>query len=104
MTHETLERAEPIRAYRAWFHQPPAQSAQLESFGGQMIWIPRRWMRAECSRFGPSFGPNLLDAIETTHAAPESNCRCGIYSAKDLAALAALGLVVGSARERAIMI
>ena len=94
VTDEALERAEPIRAYRAWRHRPPAQSARLESFGGQTTWTPKRWMRAECK---------VMRAMGT-HAAPASGCSCGIYATKDLALVAGLRLLAVVGNETSVMI
>jgi hypothetical protein len=67
---------EPFLGWRVWLLQGEGTGLRVRSVVYDTHWPMRTALHALClQRFGQFSGP---------HAAPEANCRCGIYAASEL--------------------
>ncbi len=72
---------EPITAYRVWRGD---LFLRLHSLNNETQWEPGRWASADCPR--------------SRHSAPDEDCTCGLYAAKDidLALILAAGVLTST--------
>lgn len=75
----------PIVGYRVW----QWDAAGLNSLNGEP-WAPGKPLAAGC-RYASSGLAGCAEAMHDAHDAPQANCTCGVYAAKNLAHLRTFG-------------
>jgi hypothetical protein len=87
--------AEPIVGWRGWFVVASGERFRLCSPLYRTVWLPRRETVALCQQRGDWWSP----APPPLHAAPQSDCQCGLYASTSVKAAASFVRGRDSLRE-----